>query len=62
MTKCDFCTELTANGKCLQSTWEYSNDKRRTEYCKKAIETMVKAFQGPMGASKSTSDQTGMFD
>ena len=39
MTKCDFCIQLSPNGKC-----HWSTQAAREDDCKKAIEKMVKAL------------------
>lgn len=39
MTKCDFCTQSSPNGKC-----PYVSTSYRQNYCDKAIKQMVKAL------------------
>ena len=41
MTKCDFCTQSRPDGTC-----KYSSQWVREDYCKKAINLMVKALKG----------------
>ena len=41
MTKCDFCTYSSPDGKCF-----WSSQVAASSYCKKAIELMVKALSG----------------
>jgi len=41
MTKCDFCTQSTPDGKC-----PFVSQDTREDYCKEAIKKMAKAFKG----------------
>lgn len=41
MTKCDFCTKSSPNGKCYWSVQAFREDD-----CKDAIKLMIKAIQG----------------
>lgn len=46
MTKCDFCTKSTPNGKCY-----WSMQSSREEDCKQAIEKMVETLKN-IGANQ----------
>lgn len=47
MTKCDFCTKSSPNGKCF-----WSSVIAREQDCKKAIKNMVIALNGNKGDIK----------
>lgn len=45
MTKCDFCTQSTPDGKCMKNGY-FDSQAVRQFYCEKAIERMEKALKG----------------